>query len=74
MNQSDRFVSIAPHVIGVVDKGTNSGNEQLVVFGYDREAKTFHVEGKLDYSKYLHIQNSMESLADRKIAQMMLIA
>lgn len=49
MGNNNRFIQIAPNIIGVVDTGSNTGKEQLVVFQFDNDSKTFNVLSTLDY-------------------------
>jgi|CeladaMinimDraft_18_1061708.scaffolds.fasta_scaffold00093_10 hypothetical protein len=51
VESNDRFVQLAPNIIGIMDKGTNSGKEQLVIFKYDEEANSFEWLTTLDYSR-----------------------
>lgn len=48
-NQGGRVVQIASNRVGVVDTGIHSGWEQLVVFEYNPDAKTFDVVSSLTY-------------------------
>ncbi|MFI8685775.1 hypothetical protein [Rossellomorea sp. NPDC077527] len=54
LNQGGRVVQIAPNRVGVVDTGNGSGWEQLVVFEYNPEAKTFDVVSSLTYEDILN--------------------
>lgn len=51
VENSNRFVQIAPNIIGIVDTGHNSGKEHLVIFEYDEDANTFNILTALDYNK-----------------------
>ncbi|WP_409305635.1 hypothetical protein [Peribacillus sp. SCS-155] len=48
-NQGGRVVQIAPNRVGVVDTGSASGWEQLVVFEYNPNTKKFEVVSSLTY-------------------------
>ncbi|RDU38090.1 hypothetical protein DRW41_00500 [Neobacillus piezotolerans] len=48
-NQGGRVVQIAPNIVGVVDTGSGSGWEQLVIFEYDPNTKKFEVVSSLTY-------------------------
>ncbi|OXS57139.1 hypothetical protein B0G93_11812 [Bacillus sp. V-88] len=48
-NQGGRVVQIAPNRVGVIDTGIRSGWEQLVVFEYNPDTKTFEVVSSLAY-------------------------
>jgi hypothetical protein len=48
-NQGGRVVQIAPNRVGVIDTGNGSGWEQLVVFEYNPDTKTFEVVSSLTY-------------------------
>jgi hypothetical protein len=53
-NQGGRVVQIAPNRVGVVDTGHGSGWEQLVVFEYNPDSKTFEVVSSLTYEDYFN--------------------
>jgi hypothetical protein len=53
-NQDGRVVQIAPNRVGVVDTGSGSGWEQLVVFEYNPETKKFEVVSSLTYEDYFN--------------------
>ena len=53
-NQGGRVVQIAPNRVGVVDTGHNSGWEQLVIFEYNPDTKTFEVISSLTYEDYFN--------------------
>jgi len=44
-----RVVQIAPNRIGVIDTGNESGWEQLVIFEYNPDTKSFNVVSSLPY-------------------------
>ncbi|MBM7692459.1 hypothetical protein JOC77_001889 [Peribacillus deserti] len=48
-NQGGRVVQIAPNRVGVVDTGSGSGWEQLVIFEYNEAAKKFEVVSTIPY-------------------------
>jgi hypothetical protein len=52
--QGGRVVQIAPNRIGVIDTGTSSGWEQLVIFEYNPDTKKFEVVGSLPYEEYFN--------------------
>lgn len=47
-----RVVQIAPNRIGIVDTGHSSGYQQLVIFDYDSNTKSFNIVGTLNYEEY----------------------
>lgn len=49
VDSTDKFVEIAPNIIGVLDEGVNSGKERLIIFRYDPTSKEFEIETILDY-------------------------
>ena len=53
-NQGGRVVQIAPNRVGVVDTGSGSGWEQLVVFEYNPDTKKFEVVSSLTYEDYFN--------------------
>lgn len=53
VDSKEKFVEIAPNVIGVLDEGVNSGKERLIIFRYDPITQEFEVEGTLDYADVL---------------------
>ncbi|WP_199616305.1 hypothetical protein [Paenibacillus alkalitolerans] len=53
-NQGGRVVQIAPNRVGVIDTGHGSGWEQLVVFEYNPDTKTFEVVSSLTYEDYFN--------------------
>lgn len=53
-NQGGRVVQIAPNLIGIVDTGSSSGWEQLVVFEYNPETKEFEAVSSLTYEDYFN--------------------
>ncbi|PLT28176.1 hypothetical protein [Peribacillus deserti] len=52
-NQGGRVVQIAPNRVGVVDTGSGSGWEQLVIFEYNEAAKKFEVVSSFLMRMYL---------------------
>ncbi len=44
-----RVVQIAPNRVGVIDTGGSSGWEQLIIFEYNPDTKSFHVVSSLPY-------------------------
>ncbi len=44
-----RVVQIAPNRVGVIDTGSGSGWEQLVIFEYNPNTKSFNVVSNLPY-------------------------
>jgi hypothetical protein len=53
-NQGGRVVQIAPNRVGVIDTGNGSGWEQLVVFEFNPDTKTFAVVSSLTYEDYFN--------------------
>lgn len=55
-NDGQRFIQLAPNIIGIIDTGQHTGiKEQLIVFEFDTETKefqyinTFNTEHVLDH-------------------------
>lgn len=49
---ADEFIQISDRIIGIKDKGSHTGYEQLLIFEYDQNTKSFHLNGTLNYTEY----------------------
>lgn len=52
--QGRQIVQLAPNRVGVMDTGSHSGWQQLVVFEYDADTNEFEVVSSLTYEDYFN--------------------